>query len=117
MRLPILTILAGGVGFSQPAGCVPSSLNVPGAPYPGIHSDRRVSFRVAAPDAQKVQVRLGGGRDLTRGADGLWTGTIPAQVVGFHYYTISIDGAIVADAATRSFFGGGWWNSALVPLT
>lgn len=113
MRSIILALLACGIGFSQPDGCVPSSLNIPGAPYPCVYPDRRVAFRVQAPDAQKVQVRLGGAHELTRGSDGLWSGTIPPQVVGFHYYTISIDGAIVADPATRSFFGGGWWNSAI----
>ena len=58
------------------------SLNIPGAPYPCVHPDRRVTFRVAAPDAQKVQVRLGGAHDMTQGADGLWMVTIPPQVVG-----------------------------------
>jgi enterochelin esterase-like enzyme len=95
------------------ADCKPSSLNIPGAPFPCVFPDRRVAFRVSAPDAQKVQVRLGGAHDLKRGEGGLWTGTIPPQVVGFHYYTISIDGAIVADPATRTFFGGGWHNSAV----
>lgn len=113
MRLAIFALLNIGVCLAQPEGCVPSALNIPGAPYPCVHPDRRVSFRVAAPDAQKVQVRLGGGHDLVKGADGLWTGTLPPQVEGFHYYTISIDGAIIADPATRTFFGGGWWNSAI----
>ncbi len=112
-RLILAALLGSVAGFGQPEGCVPSSLNIPGAPYPCIYADRRVAFRVSAPDAQKVQVRLGGPHELARGTDGLWTGTIPPQVVGFHYYTISIDGAIIADPATRSFFGGGWWNSAI----
>jgi enterochelin esterase family protein len=88
-------------------------LNIPGAPYPCVYPDRRVAFRVAAPDAKKVQVRLGGAHDMSRGQDGLWTATLPAQVVGFHYYTILVDGAVVADPATRSFFGSGWDNSAI----
>jgi enterochelin esterase family protein len=33
--------------------------------------------------------------------------------VGFHYYTLSIDGAVVADPATRTFFGSGFDNSAI----
>ena len=70
-------------------------------------------FRVAAPDAQAVRVRLGKGFDMTKQADGLWYATTTPQVVGFHYYTIQIDGAVVADPATRSFFGGGWWNSGI----
>ncbi len=72
-----------------------------------------VTFRVAAPEAQKVQVRLGGTHDMKRGADGLWMVTIPPQVVGFHYYSIVIDGAVGADPATRTFFGSGWDNSGI----
>jgi enterochelin esterase family protein len=114
MRLLILPLLTFGVYQAQAADeCKPSSLNIPGAPYPCVHADRRVTFRVAAPDAQKVQVRLGGAHDMTKGADGLWMATIPPQVVGFHYYSIVVDGAVVADPATRTFFGSGWDNSGL----
>jgi enterochelin esterase family protein len=70
-------------------------------------------FRVSAPDAQKVQVRLGGPHDMTKGEDGLWTVTIPPQVIGFHYYSIVVDGSVVADPATRTFFGSGWDNSGI----
>ena len=50
---------------------------------------------------------------MARGADGLWMATLPPQVVGFHYYSIVIDGAVAADPATRTFFGSGWDNSAI----
>lgn len=114
MRLLILSLLTCGLDPAQAADeCRPSSLNIPGAPYPCVHPDRRVTFRLAAPDAQKVQVRLGGAHDMTKGADGLWMATIPPQVVGFHYYSIVVDGAVVADPATRTFFGSGWDNSGL----
>jgi enterochelin esterase-like enzyme len=114
MRIFTLALLACGLCSAQGADdCKPSSLNIPGAPYPCVHPDRRVTFRVAAPDAQKVQVRLGGAHDMIRGADGLWMATIPPQVVGFHYYSIVIDGSVVADPATRSFFGSGWDNSGI----
>jgi enterochelin esterase family protein len=43
----------------------------------------------------------------------LWYATTTPQVVGFHYYTLSIDGAVVADPATRTFFGSGFYNSAI----
>jgi len=114
MRIFTLALLACGLCSAQGADdCKPSSLNIPGAPYPCVHPDRRVTFRVAAPDAQKVQVRLGGAHDMIRGADGLWMATIPPQVAGFHYYSIVIDGSVVADPATRSFFGSGWDNSGI----
>jgi enterochelin esterase-like enzyme len=95
-----------------PADCTPSALNIPGAPYPCIYSDNRVTFRVAAPDAQKVRVRIGAGFEMSKGTDGLWYATTTPQVVGFHYYTLAIDGAVVADPATRTFFGSGFYNSA-----
>jgi len=114
MRAVIWALLACGSCWAQATDeCKPSSLNIPGAPYPCIHADRRVTFRVQAPDAQKVQVRLGGAHDMTKGADGLWMVTIPPQVVGFHYYSIVVDGAVTADPATRTFFGSGWDNSGI----
>src|SRR5512143_2217373 len=48
-----------------PADCKPNALNIPGAPYPCIFPDSRVIFRVAAADAQKVTVRLGGGFEMS----------------------------------------------------
>ncbi len=114
MRIIILSLLGCALCAAQGTDdCKPSSLNIPGAPYPCVHPDRRVTFRVQAPDAQKVQVRLGGAHDMTKGQDGLWTVTIPPQVVGFHYYSIVVDGAVVADPATRTFFGSGWDNSGI----
>jgi enterochelin esterase-like enzyme len=114
MKIVILTLLGCALCAAQVTDdCKPSSLNIPGAPYPCVHPDRSVTFRVQAPEAQKVQVRLGGAHDMTRGQDGLWTVTIPPQVVGFHYYSIVVDGAVVADPATRTFFGSGWDNSGI----
>lgn len=114
MRTILLALLACGLCWGQgPEGCKPSSLNIPGSPYPCVYPDGRVSFRVTAPEAQKVQVRLGGTHEMTRGADGFWGVTIPPQAVGFHYYSIVVDGAVVADPATRTFFGSGWDNSAV----
>jgi enterochelin esterase-like enzyme len=96
-----------------PADCTPNALNIPGAAYPCVFPDNRVTFRAAAPDAQKVTVRLGKGFEMSKGPDGLWYVTTTPQVVGFHYYTLSIDGAVVADPATRTFFGSGFDNSAI----
>jgi len=111
-----LVLLAAGLGTAAaqpPADCRPSALNIPGAPYPCVHPDNRVTFRIAAPEAQKVRVRTGPGFDMTKGPDGLWYVTTTPLVVGFHYYTLSIDGAVVADPATRTFFGSGFYNSAI----
>jgi enterochelin esterase family protein len=110
----VLAALAGGLCLGQaPEGCKPSALNVPGAQFPCVYSDNRVMFRVAAPDAQRVQVNLGKRYDMTKDAEGAWSVTLPPQVVGFHYYTLIVDGLQVADPATDTFFGSGWRNSAI----
>ena len=114
MRIVAFALLGCAMCWGQALNdCRPSSLNIPGAPYPCVHPDRSVTFRVLAPEAQKVQVRLGGAHDMTRDKDGLWMVTIPPQVVGFHYYSIVVDGATIADPATRTFFGSGWDNSGI----
>ena len=105
--------VCASVSAQPPADCVPSVLNIPGAPYPCVFPDHRIMFRVAAPDATKVRIRLGPGFDMSKEPDGLWYATTTPQVVGFHYYTVSIDGAVVADPATQTFFGSGWYNSAI----
>lgn len=59
-----------------------------------------------APDAEKVQVRMGVEvYDMVRGDDGAWSFTLPPQVVGFHYYYLFIDGVQVNDPASESFYG------------
>ncbi len=110
----MLVFLATGFCWAQPpAGCKPSSLNIPGAPYPCVFPDHRAIFRVSAPEAQHVAVRVGKGFDMTKGADGLWYVTTTPLVEGFHYYMLNIDGASVSDPATQTFFGGGMWSSAI----
>ena len=70
-------------------------------------------FRVNAPDAQKVRVRVGAGFDMTKGPDGIWSVTTTPLVPGFHYYALQIDGAVLADPSTMTFFGSGWPNSGI----
>src|SRR5579862_9043430 len=109
-----LVLLGCGVSRAQSADdCKPSALNIPEAKYPCVYPDNRAMFRVAAPDAQKVTVRIGRGFEMTKGPDGIWTVTTTPLVVGFHYYSLQIDGATVADPSTMTFFGSGWQNSGI----
>jgi enterochelin esterase-like enzyme len=108
----LLALCAAGLGWAQaPADCKPNPLNVPEAKYPCILPDNRVMYRVIAPNAQAVRV---GSVNLTKGPDNIWSGTTAQPAVeGFHYYGVNIDGATVADPATRSYFGSGWWNAGI----
>jgi enterochelin esterase-like enzyme len=91
----------------------PASTNVGNAAFPRIHPDLRVTFRLQAPDAKKVQVftnyglGTGGPWDMTRGDDGYWTVTSPPVVPGFHYYALLVDGVRVNDPGSDTFFGTG----------
>jgi enterochelin esterase-like enzyme len=110
----VLAFLSCGLCWGQaPDNCKPSVLNIPEAKYPCVYPDNRVMFRVVAPDAQKVTVRIGRGFDMTKGPDGVWSVTTTPLVVGFHYYGLQIDGATVADPSTMTFFGSGWQNSGI----
>ena len=71
-------------------------------------------FRVNAPQAQQVQIDLGGTKyDMTKSERGAWTVTTKPQVPGFHYYSLIIDGVSVADPASQSFYGCSRWSSAI----
>src|ERR1019366_5361867 len=43
----------------------------------------------------------------------IWSVTTTPLVAGFHYYSLQIDGATVADPSTMTFFGSGWQNSGI----
>jgi enterochelin esterase-like enzyme len=91
----------------------PASTNVGNAAYPCIHPDLRVTFRLKAADARKVQVvgnfglGKGGPWEMERDGEGVWTVTTPPVIPGFHYYTLSVDGVQVNDPASDTFFGTG----------
>jgi enterochelin esterase-like enzyme len=91
----------------------PASTNVGNSAYPRIHPDLRVTLRLKAPEAKKVQVvgnfglGKGGPWEMQRGEGGVWTVTTPPVIPGFHYYTFSIDGVLVNDPGSDTFFGTG----------
>jgi enterochelin esterase-like enzyme len=101
----LCAVLAQAADEGQPA-----STNVLGAQYPRVHQDLSATFRLKAPDAQKVQVQIGADNkryDLAKGEDGVWSGTSAPLVPGFHYYFFLIDGVQVSDPASQAFFGYG----------
>lgn len=84
----------------------PLSVNQPGSEYPQVNSEGRVRTQILAPDANYVQLDIGGVKyDLVKDEDGLWSGESAPQDVGFHYYQLNIDGASVPDPGSMFFFG------------
>ena len=101
MKLVGLAILIfASLSCAQSSGDFqPSTTNVWGADYPRVDSTGRVQVRVKAPNATKVKLNFWSGPklDMEKQPDGFWAVTTPPLVPGFHYYTLIIDGAEVAD--------------------
>jgi 1,4-alpha-glucan branching enzyme len=106
-RLFTLSLLGVAVCWAQSER---ASTNVPGAEYPRVNDDSSVEFRLKAPDANKVSVKVGAAPsvDMVKGDDAVWKVTTPPVVPGFHYYYyLTIDGVTVDDPASRAFYGVG----------
>jgi len=92
----------------------PSSVNQLDKQFPQVNSQRRVRASIAAPNATKVQLDLGGVKyDMVKDANGVWTGESNPQDEGFHYYQLNVDGASVPDPGTMYFYGAGRWGSGI----
>ncbi|HEV8505885.1 MAG TPA: alpha/beta hydrolase-fold protein [Chitinophagaceae bacterium] len=100
--------------FSKyPVVRAPASTNVRWAQYPQISADHRVTFRVKAPDAQKMQIDLGKKYDMRKDTGGYWLTTTDSIGEGFHYYSLLIDGVAVADPSSETFYGMGRMASGI----
>jgi enterochelin esterase-like enzyme len=82
--------------------------------YPEVNSQGRVRTTLRAPNAQSVQLDIGGVRyPMTKGEDGVWTGVSNAQDEGFHYYQLRVDDLAVPDPGTQMFYGASRWGSGV----
>ena len=123
MTRTLIIALALGASMAQaPADdSRPASSNVLNAQYPRVHADNRLTFRLTAPNAQKVQLQPGGADnglgkgpvDMTRDEKGVWSITLPAAVPGFHYYWFVVDGLNVNDPGSETYFGWGRQTSGI----
>ncbi len=92
----------------------PATTNQPGKLYPQVSKDGRVRASILAPQANKVQLDIGGKKyDLVKDEKGVWTGESLPQDEGFHYYQLNIDGASVPDPGSLYFYGAGRWGSGI----
>jgi enterochelin esterase-like enzyme len=84
---------------------------------PEVHPDGRVTFRLKAPLAQKVQIEPINGQPqnngynglgkapyaMTKDENGIWTVTTPPAVPGLHGYFLVVDGVRVNDISSKSY--------------
>ena len=111
-------LLTSSYSFAQTNKVVedfkPSPVNQPGHEYPQVNSEGRVRAQISAPDANYVQLDIGGVKyDLVKDENGVWTGESEPQDVGFHYYQLNIDGASVPDPGSVYFYGACRWGSGI----
>ena len=99
---------------NMPEGSYSPVTNINRNGYPRVLADNSVVFRVNAPQAQHVQIDLGGTKyDMQKGEGGTWMVTTKPQVPGFHYYSLVVDGVSVSDPASQTFYGCSRWSSAI----
>ena len=87
--------------------------NVRGAIYPRLLSNNQAIFKVKAPTANNVQLQIDKTYDMKLDDNGIWSCTTEPLSEGFHYYSLLIDGANVADPASESFYGCGMMSSGI----
>ena len=89
---------------------VPATTTVPSAEYPRVYADGRAIFRLHLPLAKTVHLEGGQGLctapvPMVGDSSGYWTVTLPPAVTGFHYYWFYVDGTILNDPGSETFFG------------
>ena len=94
-------------------GAVSPVTNINAAGFPKILADNSVVFKVRAPQAERVQIDLGGRNDGVKDANGTWTIVTKPLLPGYHYYSLIVDGVSVADPASESYFGTSRMASAI----
>jgi len=72
---------------------------------PQVHPDRRVTFRLHAPGADRVEVRVQfaeGVQPMSKDSNGLWSITLGPAEPDIHVYSFIVDGLEIADPVNPS---------------
>ena len=94
MRLTALFLAATAAVFAQPPTPSPQPVL-----SPEVRADRTVTFRLRAPNAQKVELAMEGAprKAMAKGDDGIWTLTTDPLTPDIYGYSYSIDGTGFVD--------------------
>ncbi len=104
--------------FAQPRGG-----QTPQVVSPEVQSDRRVTFRLSAPQAETVRLSagdipgVGQGVALTKGENGVWAVTLGPLDPGAYRYTFNVNGVTVIDprSSAISESNNNVWSLVSVP--
>lgn len=97
----LLAVARGVFGEDAPKATAPSVKPRTQFVSPEVLPDKRVTFRVAAPNANKVELDATlplKRTSMEKEGDGVWSVTVGPVAPGLYHYWIRIDGVAVADA-------------------
>jgi len=77
---------------------------------PEVHADRSVTFRLRAPNAEKVFLRLEGAKSLPmqKNDDGIWNATIGPVEPDYYGYSFIVDGVNLSDPSNSAIEHNLW---------
>lgn len=112
--------LSATITFAQPA---PQRTQPPQVTSPEVSADRRITFRILAPQADKVRLSggdipgMGPGKDMTKGENGVWEITIGPIDPGAYRYNFNVSGVTVIDPRNPSISesNNNVWSLVYVP--
>jgi enterochelin esterase family protein len=90
---------------------------------PEVSADRKITFRILAPKAEAVRLTgsdipgIGQGKDMTKGAEGVWEVMLGPIDPGAYRYNFNVDGVSVIDPRNpaTSESNGNTWSLVVVP--
>ena len=123
-----MLVAPAAAGQAAPASAQPGpgegrGGGAPAIVSPEVSADRRITFRINAPQAKAVRVSggdipgLGQNGVMTRGENGVWTFTSAPVPPGAYRYNVNVDGIAVIDPRNplTSVSNNNVWSLALVP--
>jgi enterochelin esterase-like enzyme len=109
---------------AAPSPAPPKPVPPPAVVSPEVTADRKIIFRLHAPDAASVSLRAGdlqglprGGPEFTKNEKGIWEATVGPVVPGAYRYTFAVAGVPVMDPRNPdvSLSNGNAWSMVYVP--
>jgi len=109
---------------APPAAAPAKPAPPPAVVSPEVTPDRKITFRLHAPDASSVSLRAGdlqglprGGPAFTKNDKGIWEATVGPVVPGAYRYTFAVAGVPVMDPRNPdvSLSNGNAWSIVYVP--
>ena len=96
-----------------------AALFPPGVVSPEYHKDGSVTFRVHAPNAEKVELEgqmFEGTKPMTKGDRGVWAVTITPDQPDIYPYSFIIDGTKIADPQNMHIFPNEGYKASLADI-